>query len=459
MEVVVLEKNERIGGKLGAFEADGFRWDTGPSLLTMPDILREFWSEMGKNLDDYLSLVRLDPVCRYRWDDGTIIDEDSAFWERKDVAKFMHYARGLYEISEDTFLRSTIETWWRQLRLTKLAKLRHLPKIRTSRSMHSTVRRYFRRDPHLIQLFDRFATYNGSSPYKTPSAFNIIPYVEGTFGAWYVQGGLYRIAEAMAKLATEAGVRIVTHAEVTGFRRLPGGYALNTAAGYCAASIIVCNQDALSAATNYMGMGHQRRVERELRRRELSTSGFIMMLGVRKRHEGLSHHNVFFSGDYRREFRQLFREKRPPQEPTIYVSVDCLTEPWRAPEGCENWFVLVNTPSLRDQFDWTAEAEAYSDLVLDRLARFGFTDLREHIVTRRILTPVDLKNRVNAYAGSIYGFASHGGRNAFQRHPLQVSDLPGIYFVGGSTHPGGGIPLVVLSGDIAARKIISDAAG
>jgi len=455
LEVLVLEKTERVGGKLGTFSADGFTWDTGPSLLTMPHILRELWTSVGRELDDYLALVRLDHGCRYRWDDSTMLDADRTFQERPDVKRFLRYARGLYEISDEVFLRNPIERWRRQIRPRNLPMLRHFPKIASPRSLHQRVRASFK-DPKLVQLFDRFATYNGSSPYSTPAAFNIIPYVEMGFGSWYVRGGLFEIVRAFEKLATELGVKIVTHAEVTGLRRLPAGFSIESSAGYCAASTIICNEDALSAASKYLGLAREKETQRELKRRDLSLSGFVMMLGLRGRTESIAHHNIFFSRDYREEFRQLFDRKSLADDPTIYAAVDCMTEPARAPADCENWFVLVNAPPDRQEIDWSKEAIGYGNHVLERLQQFGLGDLRSRIFSRHHITPTDFRKRHNAWAGSLYGFASHGLRTAFRRPSMRVKDMPGFYLAGGTTHPGGGIPLVILSGQIAARELLRD---
>jgi phytoene desaturase len=189
--VTLYERNARVGGKLNWLAEGGYTWDTGPSLLTMPYVFEQLWTRLGRRLADDLELVPLPVTCRYRWSDGTRIDEDASFWLRPDVAKFLAYARGLYDLSADAFLHHPLGEWWRQINPRNLARLRHLPKIASFATMDEVVRRFFASDPHLVQLFDRFATYNGSSPYRTPAAFNIIAYVEAHFGGWYVKGGIY----------------------------------------------------------------------------------------------------------------------------------------------------------------------------------------------------------------------------------------------------------------------------
>ena len=471
MSVTVYEKNARVGGKLNWLEEGGYNWDMGPSLLTMPHVFEQLWQKLGRSLADDLTLVPLPVICRYRWTDGTVIDEDAAFWQRPEVARFLAYARGLYDLSADAFLTAPPEEWWRQVRWRNLPNVRHLPKIASFQTMDEVVRQFFRHDPHLVQLFDRFATYNGSSPYRTPAAFNIIPYVEAKFGGWYVKGGLYEIARALERICQELGVNFRTRAEVTGIEfdttltnRLDG-HAQNITLlwdGFRERhEFVVCNQDVLSAYPQFLAehvgkVRHQAFLQR-MDQDDIAISGFILYLGVGRQYPQMSHHNLFFSDDYPAEFRQLFDERQPADEPTIYVAVHSKADPGRAPEGAENWFVLVNAPALSSEnwVDWDRLAQEYGDRIIARLeTRFGFTGLRENIRVRRHFTPADFQTRYLAHAGSLYGFASHGVKAAFQRPGFQPRGTENFYFVGGSTHPGGGLPLVCLSGQMVAEKIL-----
>ncbi len=411
----------------------------GPSLLTMPYVFEELWRKLGRSLADDLTLLPLPVTCRYRWTDGTVIDEDAAFWQRPDVARFLAYTRGLYDLSADAFLHHPLEEWWRQVNWKNLPHLRHLPKIASFKTMDQVVRRFFGHDPHLVQLFDRFATYNGSSPYKTPAAFNIIPYVEAKFGGWYVKGGMYEIARALERICREEGVEFQFGREVEGDEL---GKTFDH---------VVCNQDVLSFQRDEPAM------QQKIAQTDLSISGFILYLGVGRQYPQLSHHNIFFSDNYPAEFRQLFDNRQPADEPTIYAAVHSKADPDRAPPGCENWFVLVNAPALTPdgRVNWPAVAQTYGDRIIARLeTRFGFEGLRENIRVRRHFTPADFQTRYLAHAGSLYGFASHGVRAAFQRPKLKRPDTENFYFVGGSTHPGGGLPLVCLSGQMVADKIL-----
>lgn len=452
VQVTLFEKNERVGGKMNLFEKDGFLWDTGPSLLTMPYVLREFFVSVGRDLDQYLTLLPVEPCCRYWWADGATLDEDQQFWQRPEVARFLAYAQGLYEISADLFL-NPFAGWKEWLAPSNLLKLKHLPKIATFKTMHELVRQHFE-DPHLVQLFDRYATYNGSSPYRTPAAFNIIPYVEAKFGGWYVQGGMYQLAAAPAKLAEEFGVDVRTGAEVTGLVQRGCGYTLTANAQDSQFDGVICNQDVLMAYQQLLPP-KARFSPDALRKTDLSTSGFILFLGVAKKYEKLAHHNVFFSEDYELEFREMFELRRPASAPTIYVAASSRTEPERAPQGCDNWFVLVNAPAHDGSLDWAREAPGYGDRIIRKLESFGFPDLSGQIRVRECFTPADFQSRYNALGGSLYGLASNGVTSAFKRPAMRPDNLDKFSFAGGSTHPGGGIPLVVISGRRAAMNLLS----
>jgi phytoene desaturase len=453
--VVLYEKNSVVGGKLRGVEREGYRWDGGPSLLTMPQVLAELFEAVGERMEDHLELVRLETTCRYRWADGTVIDEDEAFWRRPEVASYLRYGAGVYGLSAEAFLENDIADWWKLLKPANLAKLVHFPKIANPLSLWADIGRRFR-DPHLRQLFGRFATYNGSSPFRTPAAFAIIAYVQAKFGGWYVRGGLNRIASVLETLGRARGVEFRLGRGATGLRRVPDGYGIATDGEWEAYDRVVCNEDALLASQNLMPRPYASWFkEKYLRKREVSLSGFVLMLGLRKRYDGLSHHNVFFSSDYRREFGQLFGSHLPAEEPTIYVCASSRTDPECAPPGCDNWFVLVNAPALRSSSRWGQIAGGYGDAVIGALERFGFGGLAGEIAVREVFTPADFRKQFAAYGGAIYGFASHGLFSAFRRPPIEPPDMPGLYFVGGTTHPGGGIPLVLHGGRIVARKILA----
>ena len=481
-QVKVYEQNERVGGKLNLLERDGFRWDTGPSLITMPFVYRDLWAVAGRRLEDYVSLKPVEPICRYFWPDGTRFDASDSVGQMtaalealsppdvRSYFRFMAYSRKLYDLTAGPFLFNGLNHWRDFLQLSP----RQAFQIDPFRTVHGAVKSFFK-DPHLIQLFDRYATYNGSSPYLAPATLNIIPYVELGMGGYYVEGGLYALAQAYQRLAEGLGVKLnlgpewaVTQILTTGKRttglRLASGQTVQ-------ADLVVANTDVTYTYQNLIGQlktnrksqiaSTRRGVNRGLipfggKSLEPSCSGFVLFLGLNCQYEELAHHNILFSQDYRGEFDQIFKDGRPPTDPTIYISWTGRTDPHHAPSGGSNLFVLINAPYLSDAFDWEAPGAtaAYRDLVLDKMEAFGLTDLRRHILAEEVMTPLDLARRYNADRGAIYGTSSNNRFSAFLRPPNRSRRVKGLYFVGGSTHPGGGVPLVTLS-----AKIVTDLIG
>lgn len=463
--VVLFEKNAEPGGKLGWEEEGGYAWDTGPSLLTMPYVLEEVWEACGARLGEDLELVRLPLTCRYRWRDGTVVDEDENFWKRREMARFLRYAKGLYDLSAEAFLHNRFEDSWRLLlQPGALARLRHLPKIASTRTLAEKVDCLVF-EPHLRQILYRFATYNGSSPYRAPAAFNIIPYVQQHFGGWYVKGGLVEIPRAVAGLAARAGAEIRTGKRVEAIRREGERYLLEMEGGAGQAEafdVVVSNQDVLSASRGWFGQLLEEQGESAEHPREgsdISLSGFVLLLGMKRAFPELEHHNIFFSEDYRHEFDQLFGEGEPADDPTIYIAITSKEDASHAPPGGENWFVLVNVPAtdvgaLGEGSTWSERAAAYGDRVIEKISEHLGCDITGDIAVRRTITPEEFSERHLSFGGSLYGYASHGVTSSFRRPAMEHPALPGLYFVGGTTHPGGGIPLAMLGARIASRRII-----
>ncbi|MFO7169327.1 MAG: phytoene desaturase family protein [Chloroflexota bacterium] len=461
--VTLLEQNERVGGKLNLIEAGGFRFDTGPSLLTMPWVLGAVLERAGARLEDELELVPLDPACRYLWPDGTRFDAwhtlprllaEIERLEPADVAgflRFMAYGRRIYDAAAEPFLLTPFTGLRDMLRPRLLSDSLAIDPLRT---VDHAVRAFFR-SPYLRQLFNRYATYTGSSPYRAPATFNMIPYVEFSQGAYHVRGGMYRIAAALERAARRLGVEVRTCAPVTEIVvrdgrvrgvRLAGGELLG-------ASAVIANADPRYVYGRLVPAAQ--RVARRLERLELSYSGFALMLGVDRAYPELAHHNIFFARDYRQEFAAIVDRRVPYPDPTIYVCAPSVTDAQLAPPGMLNLFVLVNAPSS-GRVSWERERQAYRDLIVRKLERMGLHGLERHIVVEHILTPADIEERYNAPGGAIYGLASNGPLTAFLRPAQRDPHIRGLYFAGGGTHPGGGIPLVLLSGRAAAHHALAD---
>jgi phytoene desaturase len=457
--VTVLEKNASLGGKINLVEAGGYKFDTGASLLTMRHVLEELFVYAGKRPEDYLSIVPLEPVCRYFWSDGTRFEasrhpekteSEIEKLEPRDVEnfrKFLADARRKYEVSEKTFLAHSLNDLPRLLRPKYLKDLLAISSMRT---LDAHVKNYFR-SPKLRQLFNRFATYNGSSPFRTPATFALIPYVEFGLGAWYPKGGMYEIPKALAKLASELNVEIKTGCEVEKIlveNKKASGVRLKTGE-HLNSDFVIANSDAVETYRNLIDVKNRR-----IENLEPSSSGFVLLLGTKKRFPALAHHNIFFSDDYRAEFKAIFEDLRPARNPTIYVCATTRTDETQAPAGCENLFVLINAPYTGAQTDWEKEKRDYRDLIVGKLENFGLEGLENSIDFEQIITPEDFEKKYRANRGSIYGVSSNGIFSAFLRPPNKARGVENLYFVGGATHPGGGIPLVLISGKLTADLII-----
>lgn len=464
--VTVLEQNDSVGGKVNQVSAAGYSFDTGASLLTMRHVLDELFAAAGRRAEDYLRLTPLEPICRYRWPDGVRFDasSDLALTESRvaeisppDVEGFRRFladARRKYEVAERTFLSHSLNDLPRLLR-PRYA--RDLAAISSWRTLDAHVGKYFR-SPHLRQLFDRFATYNGSSPYRAPATFALIPYVEFGLGAWYVEGGIYQLPTALARVAAELGVEVVTGAPVEEIL-IEGGRARGVklrGGEVRRARAVVANADAVETYRRLIPSASRRRgfTDDKLARIEPSCSGFVVLAGVARKYPQLAHHNIFFSGDYPAEFRAIFEEMRPAADPTIYVCAASRTDATQAPPGHENLFVLINAPALSPATDWDAEAEPYRDRIIRGLEANGLDGLNRSIDFEAVLTPRDFAEKYGAFRGALYGGSSNGRWNAFLRPPNKARDIDGLYFAGGATHPGGGIPLVLLSGKMAADLLL-----
>jgi len=458
-DVAVLERLDRAGGKLDERSAAGFRWETGPSLLTLPDTFRELAAVAGRDLDDVVTLRRLDPICRYRFADGTTFDHRADIDEAAAAAEalapgsgerwraFMAHAGSVWSVAERTFFAGPME---HPLALARRVRSpRDLLAIDPLRSLHARAGAAFD-DPRLVQYVDRYATYSGSSPFRAPATLCCIAHLEQALGAWYVDGGLGRLADALVELATGAGVEVRTGADVAAIEQRGGrasGVRLADGATV-SADAIVADVDALHLYRDLLPhRGRRRRTELAPR----STSGFVLLLGVEGRTDGLAHHNVSFAPDLADEFDHLVDRRVPAPDPTVYVCAASVTDPTTAPAAHDAWFVLVNAPH------GAGAMPGYGDHLLEVMARRGW-DLAGRIVHREEITPADIEHRYRTPGGAIYGTSSDGRTAAFLR-PGNRGPVPGLYLCGGSSHPGGGLPLVATSGAIAARLCADDLAG
>ena len=450
---------------MGELNAAGFRWDTGPSVITMREVFEDLFAAVGRNMEDYFFLQPVEPLTRYFYPDGTVLDasrdlsrmsaeiqkispDDAAGYQA-----FLAYAARLNRIVSPVFIHDEPPG------LASFRKVSPLDAFRIDglRTMNRAIGSFVRA-PHLKQLLGRFATYVGASPFQAPATLNVIADVELSQGVWYPEGGIYRIAEGLARLAGELGVEIRTGTTVD-FIQLERGrvQAVFLVDGSrIPANAVIANVD-VSTVNSHLLRNYSRaeKIGRKLAAQEPSCSGFILFLGVNKTHQTLAHHNIFFSNNYRQEFRDIFERGAPPQEPTVYAAITAKSTPEDAPAGQENWFVLVNAPALGAQWDWAETKFAYRERVLQVLAKYGY-DLRPFIVHETIWTPEDLERHTGARRGALYGASSNNRWAAFRRPHNRSSEVQGLYFAGGTTHPGGGVPMVMLSGKVASDLLLQD---
>jgi phytoene desaturase len=463
-QVAVYERSDVVGGKLGRYSrrtpAGMFHFDTGPSLLTLPQVFADLVTATGDKLD--FDPVPLDPIVRHVFPDGSVLDscaDPAAFAGRigavfgdcaaADWCRLWRRAQRVWDASWRDVLRTEVGS---PLSLAKLAwRLGDLAAIGPGRTLRGLGRAHLR-DPRLRMLLDRYATYTGADPRRAPAALVAVPYAELAFGGWYLRGGLGTLADALLTRCLDLRVVVRTGTAVTGIDAAGGRvHAVRLAGGgRVPADVVVANVDALTVYRDLLPTpGRLRRLT------DRSLAGFVLLLGVRGSSSRLAHHNVFFPPDYDAEFDAVFGDPgrgapaRPAPDPTVFVTV--ADDPLVRPVGHEAWFVLVNAGrqgGSTSGVDWQRPglAEAYADRILDVLAERG-ADVRDRLVFREIRTPADLATSTAAPGGAIHGTA--GGL----LRPANRGPVRGLFLVGGSTHPGGGLPMVALSAQIVADRI------
>lgn len=471
--VTVFEKQPGPGGKAFTERLGRYRFDTGPSLFTMRHVFEQLFSEAGARLEDYLTLHPLERICNYFWRDGTKTatfadpgrmgaEFARVFGEPpENLDRYLEYSRTIHDITAHLFLERSLHEW-STLRATGFFRsLVRLPRIDALRTMDTANRTFFRH-PRLHQLFNRYATYNGSDPYQSPATLNVISHVEYGLGAWSVEGGIYAVPVAMERLARQLGVDF--HYGVRVDRILTGSHPARLRCSQSCvrgvrvdgrdhpAEIVVSNADVAATYRKLLDDVDAPPLRRH-EKLEPSSSGVVFYWGVRRPFPELGLHNIFFSDDYRAEFSDIFDKRRVPSDPTIYLNVSNKDGGvGDAPDGGENWFILINAPWDAGQ-DWEEEATRARERVLTRLSGELRVDVESLIEVESRMLPPDIERRTASSRGSLYGISSNTRTAAFRRHPNRSRRYPGLFFVGGSAHPGGGMPLVVLGGKIVADLV------
>ncbi len=462
-EVDVYEKNSCPGGKAGQVLGNGFRFDSGPSVLTMPFVLEELFQSAGENMSDYIKLKKLEINCKYFYDDKTIINAysdqhkfinelvNNTSENEKNITKICTQTKNIYELTAPIFLFNKL---WEPNQIFNRKALRSflkLDKIDLMRTMHESNSKYLT-DSKVIQLFDRYATYNGSNPYSAPSVLNVINHIENGIGAYICTKGIYSITESLIQLASKLNVRFYFDQEVKKIIHLNGrAEGLITKNDKIKYDIVVSNADVNFTNKNLLGVS-EKHSEHKFNSLEPSSSAVVFYWGVKGLHKNLEIHNILFSINYKKEFDDIFTKKIIPDEPTIYIYCSSKFNENDAPQDCENWFVMINTPYNSGQ-NWKYETEKLREKVIKKIKNILGIDLVDKILFEKTLTPESIEEKTNSLKGSIYGMSSNSKYSAFFRQQNRSHKIKGLYFVGGSVHPGGGIPLVLLSAKIASELI------
>jgi len=473
--VELFEKNPWLGGKAAELDESGFRFDMGPTILTLPSVLARIFSEAGRNMSDYLGLVPLDPQWRCMFDDGTALDlladtqkmceslkQYSASPETSaGYAKFFAMSERLHEVSERFFFWKSIggiTDTFQTGGMFDLAVLKDVLALRMGKSVAEVVRKHVP-DPRVAQMIDHFTQYVGSAPDASPAVLCGIAHMQTSEGIWYPMGGTRAVPLALTKLAQELGVVFHCDCDITSIETSGISITgLRTARGDVHSfDAIVSNCDSLRTHRELLrGTPAATRLDKG---REPACSGVVLYLGLKERYEHLLHHNFIFSKDPHEEFEWIYRRGEPAPDPTCYVCAPSISEPGVAPAGGEALYVLVHTPYLRPHHDWDTMLPEYREVILDKLERTGqLHGIRSRIVVERNLTPQSIDERYRVWRGAIYGLASHGKYLGAFKPPNRDRHLTGLYLAGGAAHPGPGMPMVMMSGWIAADAVDADAA-
>ncbi|MBK3733677.1 phytoene desaturase [Azospirillum brasilense] len=473
-KVVLLEKNGWVGGKATVLEEGGFRFDMGPTILTVPRVLRRILAEAGCDLDRELELVRLEPQWRCFFDDGTVLDLSenigamAAELDRltpgrgagEGYRRFQALSERLHGISERFFFWKSVEDLGDTLKVRdsmNTSTLSDVLALRMGSTVAGTIRSHVP-DARAAQMLDHFTQYVGSSPYGSPAVLCAIAHMQTNDGVWYPMGGTRAVPLALERVARRLGVEIRTG---TGVRRLEVTdkrvTAVETEGGErIPVSAVVSNMDSVRTYEELVGGAPAKRF-RKRRRYEPACSGVVFYLGLDRGYDHLLHHDFVFSRDPAEEFDWIYRRGEPAPDPTCYIAAPARTEPGVAPPGGEALYVLVHTPYLRPHHDWSRMLPDYRRTVFDKLKRTaGMADLEDRIRVERVLTPQDIHDRYRVLNGAIYGLASHGRFMGAFKPGNRSRDVEGLYLAGGAAHPGPGMPMVLMSGWIAADSLDQD---
>ncbi len=462
--VSVYEANSYPGGKLSSFEQDGYRFDAGPSLFTMPQYVDELFQLYNLPASDYFQYKRKETVCNYFWEDGkrfSVPADKQKFVEgaskefnvpAEKLQKYLADSQKKFDLTAPVFLEKSLHKVGTYLSMETLKAFVQSASMGITTNLNNINESQIK-EPHLVQFFNRFATYNGSSPYKTPGIMSMIPHLEMHHGTFFPKGGMAKITQSLYDLAKEQGVEFHFSQKVNRIIVKNGkAEGIETAEGLKEAEVVISNMDIFPT---YKKLLVDQPYPKQTLAQERSSSALIFYWGVKKKFPELDLHNILFSKKYKEEFDYIFEKKSLSNDPTVYINISSKEETTDAPENCENWFVMINTPGNYGQ-DWEAMISDARENILKKIKNTLGVDLESLIATEAILDPRSIESKTSSYRGALYGAASNSKFAAFLRHPNFTKKIKNLYFCGGSVHPGGGIPLCLLSAKIVSEIIIND---
>ena len=454
--VQVFEQNSYPGGKLSSFSIKDYRFDAGPSLFTMPHLVTELFKLAGEDVKNYFEFSKKEIACNYFWQDGTSF---RAYGERKkflkevekifgepqyNVDKYLKKAKKKYDLTSSLFLEQSLHKLKTFISLDTLKAFFQLKTFVLQKSLHQANTQSFS-STHLIQLFDRYATYNGSDPYQTSGIMTLIQHLESAYGTFVPKKGMVSITESLYGLAKRLGVKFSFETVVKEIKVELGVISgIKTKSGSFSSDYVISNMDVFHT---YKKLLPNEILPINRLKQERSSSAVIFYWGIKQSFSDLDLHNIFFSKNYKKEFQAIFKDKTVSEDPTIYINITSKEVVGDAPKGCENWFIMINTPADHGQ-DWTQIVNRLRSHIITNISKRLNVNLKNLIVCEEVLTPPDIESKTQSYMGALYGASSNDTMAAFLRHPNFSNRIKNLYFCGGSVHPGGGIPLCLLSAKI-----------
>ncbi len=460
-QVEVFEVNSYAGGKIHAFNNQGFRFDFGPSLFTMPHLADELFELYNLSPQSYFEYTKKEVVCNYFWDDGSTFSvpaNEKEFIEKaaetfhtppSSLQRYLKRNKEKYELTANIFLNKSLHKWSTYVSKETLSSLLQINKLHISNTLHEVNEQYFS-NPKLIQLFNRYATYNGSSPYSTPGIMSMIPHLEMHYGTFFPKGGMHEISQSLYRLAKDVGIEFHFNEGVIAINYEKNSVkSVTSIKGTYPSDLVFTNMDVFST---YKRLLPNARQPRKILKLERSSSAVIFYWGINTIFPTLDLHNILFSSDYKKEFEEIFEKHQLHEDPTVYINITSKEKKDDAPDGCENWFVMINAPGNFGQ-NWELLIEQARSNIIKKINKILNVNIEEYIVTEDILDPLGIERKTSSHKGSLYGTSSNSKFASFLRHPNFSKQFENLYFCGGSVHPGGGIPLCLLSAKIATDQI------